>query len=398
MLWHRRKQFGLLAKLLQDLARKLDDLEGLKRFEQLLLQEVLRAEDRIREAKAERTEVRSRLRNGRLPKEEAGKLRVRSNRISNKIEAYQQLLYIWRCMGDGVAFLHLDKHAIKHAYYNVHDVLPKQGAGFVSGKQGLAAEIAVVEEAFAMGLPSILSDLTNSIRYGDVCILTGGDPYFVEVKSGNRLGRRGRRQSEEIGKLHAFYQSDVATNLRGVPQIRRVNHEAPEVNHVGEMNRCIEEAQAKGACVVSPETGLYYVAIYDDRVSLDDLFSQMNISRAFAFALNAAKSAQTWSPYVPFTLTIANGDHLYDFVRGHLYLMVIMDIERLCNAVRRPGLEVWWVDDDDYPLKYRDVASSGIGGLSQHFIDRIGFEFVSLQWVADSQRHVLDRFGRIEQP
>jgi hypothetical protein len=72
--------------------------------------------------------------------------------------------------------------------------------------------------------------------------------------------------------------------------------------------------------------------------------------------------------------------------------MVLVDIEELCNAVKRPGFEVWWVDDDDYPLKYRHIESGSTGGLSQHFINRIGFEFVSPQWVVHSQQHVLDMF------
>jgi hypothetical protein len=113
---------------------------------------------------------------------------------------------------------------------------------------------------------------------------------------------------------------------------------------------------------------------------------------------NRTKSNRAWSPYTPFTITIADGGHLYDFIRGELYLMVVVDVDTLCKAMERPGFEISWVEGDDYPLKFKDVATDGVGGISQHFLNRIGFEFVSPRWIADWHQHALDRHGKVMAP
>jgi hypothetical protein len=124
-------------------------------------------------------------------------------------------------------------------------------------------------------VPSILVDLTNSIRRGDVCLLGGSDPYLIEVKTAVRLNGRARRQVADIEKLHAFYDTDVAVGLRGFPQLRRVTAHAPERCYVDEMNACIDHAEKAGSCLVNPEPGLYYAAIYDPRCEMQTVFRGM---------------------------------------------------------------------------------------------------------------------------
>jgi hypothetical protein len=217
------------------------------------------------------------------------------------------------------------------------------------------------------------------------------DPVFIEVKAGGRLGERGQKQLEDIKTLHGFYQTDVAKGLRGFPELRRQAVELPEVGYVPEMNRCIQEAAAIGVGIVSPEDGLYYAAIYDDHAPMADLFKQMKLSRPMVYTLNSAKSGRSWAPYTPFTLSIESAEHLYDFIRGQLFLMVIVDIPVLCKGMERPGYDISWVEGEDYPLKLKGVGTEDFWRVSQHLLNRIGFEFVSPRWITDCQQAMIDR-------
>ena len=50
------------------------------------------------------------------------------------------MLFIWRCFGDGIAFLYIDKYALKHMLYDSTDYSVKQQAGALSGKVGFRLE------------------------------------------------------------------------------------------------------------------------------------------------------------------------------------------------------------------------------------------------------------------
>jgi hypothetical protein len=50
----------------------------------------------------------------------------------------------------------------------------------------------------------------------------------------------------------------------------------------------------------------------------------MDVKRPLVFGLNKYKSQLAWSPYYPFTLSIKSNRHLYDFIRGTLFLLVIL--------------------------------------------------------------------------
>ena len=39
----------------------------------------------------------------------------------DEITVLQFLLFLWRCFGDGIAFIYLDKYGLKQTLYNVHN-------------------------------------------------------------------------------------------------------------------------------------------------------------------------------------------------------------------------------------------------------------------------------------
>ena len=182
MLGYRRRSFNEVHALLRRIAELPQDIPALLACQRILLKEIRRAEAHITRYKDELRATRVLLKTSRPDRRVAQRLKARVKWIELRIEAYRHLIYIWRCFGDGIAFSYVDKHAVKHAYYETETEAVKQDAGFISGKEGLKEEVLLVEDAAKAGVPSILVDLTNSIRHGDVCLLGGSDPYLVRSR------------------------------------------------------------------------------------------------------------------------------------------------------------------------------------------------------------------------
>jgi hypothetical protein len=206
MLGYRRRQFSQAYSLLHSLRRNQDDLAALRNLQQLLLRELVRTEKKVREIKGE-------LRTLSNAADKSSTRRV--NFLHHRLEATRQCAYIWRCFGDGIAYLYMDKYALKQTYFSTETLSVKQNSGFISGKTGLAREIALLEEALKHGVPALLTDLTNIVRHGDVCLMGGSDPFLLEVKTSKTLDSRGKKQKHRLKMLHDFFETDEVENLRG---------------------------------------------------------------------------------------------------------------------------------------------------------------------------------------
>jgi hypothetical protein len=173
-----KKSMLRITGLLRSLEASLDDVTQLLALQRDLVQCIVRAERRILVTQARRRDLQRQLKAGRPSKLESKKLRHRIAALDDQISMSQQLMFIWRCFGDGIAFSYLDKFALKHAFFNTHDLERKQRAGAVSGKEGFHNELKVVMALLcSKRLPAMLSDITNIIRHGDVCLLGGPDPF-----------------------------------------------------------------------------------------------------------------------------------------------------------------------------------------------------------------------------
>lgn len=129
MLGYRKRSFARAHALLHTLRADLEDLATLRDLQKLLLREIIRAEEKIRELKTELTTMKGTA--------ESAAAR-RSAYLENRIEGFRQRAYIWRCFGDAIAFLYMDKFALKHCFYSTENTSAKQDAGFIMGKEGLA--------------------------------------------------------------------------------------------------------------------------------------------------------------------------------------------------------------------------------------------------------------------
>ena len=383
MIGRRKKAFFALYDLLRAIEEAPGNLALVRQMNLLLIKEVLRAEGNILRHKTTLKALRAKLKTGRGSKEEANTIRRAIDRTKIYIDGYYQQQYIWKCFGDGLAFAYLDKYAIKHTFYATESYDVKPSAGMLCGKSGLANEASCLFSAIELDVPAVLCDVTNILRYGDLCLLGGSDPYLIEIKSGLKLNQRGRRQATALKRLTDFLETDHAENFRTPGITKRITMTVPERNHQDAMNACIAAAEHAGRCIICPEPGLTYVATYEHLPS--EAFANIpDRGRQIVFLLNDDKRSGSWTIYEPFTRLIRRRQHLLDFVVGRLVLMVMLDVDTLCEAMRRPGWDIAFVDDVPAAIQFLHQETDTRIGISRQFIGRIGFEFVSPAWIAES--------------
>ncbi len=252
-----------LTSMLRQLETERENISLLVALQRDLIRLIRGAERRIAKLRADVTKETARLKNARLPKDQAKQLKKRITRLKGRVEKEQYLKFIWKCFGDGIAFIYIDKFSLKHPFYSTEDYSPKQEAGALSGKEGFKLEWQRVKEVAKAGIPAMLCDITNMLRQGDVCALIGPDPMLAEMKSSGNINKRTKRQRKSLEALGAFYAKDEARDFHGLPHTRRVEIGVPEVTHIDTLNACIKDSEGKSMSFIAPEPGLKYFCIRD---------------------------------------------------------------------------------------------------------------------------------------
>ncbi|HLL30392.1 MAG TPA: hypothetical protein VK403_05290 [Allosphingosinicella sp.] len=356
-----------------------------------VLKQVLQAEQAVVRHRATERDLKGRLRAGRQDKSESSALKTRLKRVRTYISGLQDQIFVWKCFGDSLAHVYLDKFAIKQAYFDTDRQGAKETAGMMFGKEGLPYEMGLMFDAIEHGVPAILCDITNVLRYGDVCLLGESDPVLLEVKSGGRLNQRGKRQAAKLAKLHSFLETDQAEGLRGRRgPVRRVTVDVPERSNVAALNECIAQAKADGDCITQPERGVIYAAFYG-KPNLDSFTAAIGPDPALVYMLNIDKNDHAWAPYVPFTMSIRAEDSLLDFIEGRLFLFVVIKPEILCDMMQRDDWMVRYRPGVEYPIQFLHPATKAYFGVSGEFIARAAYEFISLSWMAEANAPSIEK-------
>ncbi len=218
----------------------------LKQIQKILIEKVILAEKRIQAIK-------------------------RSDPSSKRIEAYRYVLFILKCFGDAIANIYISKHNLKQLSYNVENHQIRQPSGFISGRVGFALEMDVLNTCLEHGIPCVLCDITNNLRYGDICILVGADPFLVECKAGANRNQRARRQEEKLKLLGKFYTEDLKKTMNGLREIRRKPIVDNEVNYQKDINLMIQDSQKEGKSTRTVEKGLVYSVFNAPSIKKEDI-------------------------------------------------------------------------------------------------------------------------------
>ncbi len=392
MIGYYKKHILALSEAISQIQVSPERVDQLEEFQNLLIRRIMHSEKKIDDIKMRLNELKHKLGTNGLTKEKAKKFKKKVKFYKKRIRDHKWMLFVWRCFGDAVVFLYLDKFAIKPFLYEFGSREQKQRAGRLAGKEGLKAELSVAFDVLAHGIPAILCDLTNCIRHGDICLLGGNDPFVIEIKSSANTNSRVKRQVEAISGLHQYLDTDQSNKLFGVQHLKRMELGVPELNYQASISQQISEAKVSGFCHQSPETGLHIFAI--SSVKMMDEFQEVmsGLDQPITFFLNEAKNNQAWGSYYPFVLSINQPEELYAFLKGDVYVIVVIEFG-VCEALAcEKGWKINYRETGDYAFEFTEVNTGEEEpirfSLSHHFVGRIAHEFLSLQWVMDFQEHI----------
>ncbi len=396
MLSYYRNSILTLISKLRTLRSNPDDLTLLVNIQTILIEKITYIEKKITILKETVKEGKKELRQKRLPKSEAKKLKRATQASREKIKDYQWLLFIFRTFGDGIAFTYLDKWNIKPLTYKDKSPDIKENAGFIKGKVGTKQEKKLLLKAVAYNVPAIMTDLTNSLRYGDICLLGETIPRLIEVKSSQNKNERVIRQIQALKSVQSYLDTDEGKNIRGFPRIKRLNVDIEEINYVTEVNNLIEVALKEGSIVSEVEPGVvYYISTSNAQHDFDNLFSVLH--KPIPFFLNETNNQGQWVSYYPFTLSIEKAENLYRFLNGDLIIVVFVDAEFIEKYARDQAYDVIFLDDPNWFIELRaatgEIEEIPFFRISHHFFSRVAYEFISLKWILTESMKKTQQIG-----
>jgi hypothetical protein len=379
---------GLLRQLRQ-FQQSADKTDFLEAFQRQLYHTLVTIERRAAKNDREIASARSLSRKGRLDKAESVRLKIKIARLIESKDGYRDLLFLVKSIGDGIAFTLFDRFDLKPLAF-------KESPGAVRGKSGRRREFTILNAFLRRGMPAVLCDLTNVLRYGDICIKRFDLPFPIEVKSSKNTNARTERQLQGIGKMVEYLHTDELEGLYGRAGVtKRQALAKPQVGHAIELHDLIEQVSVKRFAAREVEPGLHYMVFRQFRNS--DFEKHFGPLREFVFqSLNSLKYDGAWSSHYPFTLSLDDIDQCFAFARGDFVIAIAFDMKAVQRIGRRRGFNIsrekplhahvredipddayeWWITPKAFP-----DGSQGTSGVSGHLVGRIFFEFASLKWV-----------------
>jgi hypothetical protein len=113
MIGYYKKYIYALSEAITSIRSAPDRIDRLKEIQALLIQRILKSEEKIDELKDALTSLKRELRSRRPPKIKAQEIKKKIKFYQNRINEHKWMLFVWRCFGDAVVFLYIDKFAIK---------------------------------------------------------------------------------------------------------------------------------------------------------------------------------------------------------------------------------------------------------------------------------------------
>ncbi|WP_178110512.1 hypothetical protein [Pseudomonas sp. VI4.1] len=389
----------MAALLLNKIQNDPDDLSAVRGLQSFLLRQVITVEHRIKRLKKAKGRMLSLKRRGST-KARSAVLKKFASKVEDRIQDLHQLLFLWKCFGDGIACVYQSPYSLKHLYFD-GEYGVKSDPGFMLGKAGFINEYRLLRKALAMNVPAILSDLTNVIRHGDICLMGAADPVPLEVKSSANTNARVRRQQEQLRILHEFFRDDGAANFRGVPNTKRIEVSIPLVSYEEQINECMSEAQVRGTAALSPEPGLTYICGRNDTrwaQSIIDLVMQHQTATTLVVALTPES---TWLPCKSFTVSMSPANTVL-FMQERFTCLVLIELAVVKQLLDERALEPVIIMDGESAIQIAPRMNKVRGnaetrGVADDWKDRVGIfriselhflrtatQFESLRWFADS--------------
>ncbi len=277
-----------------------------------------------------------------------------------------------RAIGDGVAwtFMAYDRKAL---------LLLRRGdpPGHMYGKEGTAVEWALFNEHWDAGEPTVLSGLTNVIRYGDLLVsLKDGTGKLVEAKKDlkHTSGKQNRRERAVVDLLNGEPRFDAEDGPTWILQC-----DVPLNTRWFGAAGAIERALADGVATWSPEPGVAVMFMAPRSIkaeSLEDGLAQIEAARqsvreAYGVpASHALITPGTRYPYraggvAPTAIWPLSAAHAARILTGEVLFNIEINADRIVDALRNHGVEAELVlpsNNDELPAK-TEVLRFSRGGF-----------------------------------
>lgn len=358
-------------------------------IQEQLLYRIGRAEQLIRQIRKENKNIKRSLAKPGTPKEIARKAKTKHQAGDDRIEQQQILISVLRSIGDSIAFIYGDRWDLKQ-------MVQKEDSGFLTGKNGARLERRIFRKAFETGATVVLTDLTHTLRHGDIAIFRpdlwpdGGSPcQLIEVKSG-RGGNPARtsRQMAAAKQIVDYLSADKREAENGLWQRISV-HEEPQY-HFADVTRLICNLPHGGWLVEEVEPGLHY-ALIDcayEQMSYETIFGDA-LRRGKPFMISVNDMKKHTLAYYPFPLSIEDPEALFHFYNGDFVMFVIVDMEQVNARLARHSLQVTLSGNDEFPWRVSPAGldaprEEDISYVGCHPIGRLAAEFLRLDWLLDN--------------
>lgn len=312
----------------------------------------------------------------RLSRDAANHIKNRLQLIDDRIDDYQQLLIALRQVGDGIAFQVLDKWDIKL-------LSQKQHAGFISEKDGLAAEIDCLKYLFSTKHIAVLNDLTTCLRHGDITYVVDSLPIIIEVTVGRAKSSRKHRQLENAEKVVKLIHDDISNEYYNSKHITtRIALHSPEQHHRQLLNQLAEQARRDGGAWLAPEPGLRYLVQYSEPILRDAESLEKNDAWRCCFL---SEYKQACIANLPFPLLWTNPETMCDWYEHRFFVVIFFSLRFFRESLSPHGLDLEYRENPEYPYWVVDkrLPNGGIQvGVGWKLFSRIFTECWSLEWFA----------------
>ncbi len=392
----RSMRYGL--ELLNNIKQDKERVDLLLTLQKLMIRQLIKIEQRIVRLKKARKRL-TKAKKIKRPPSEVHKVKIIKSlidRLDLRIEEYHHQRFLWRCLGDGIAYVYQSKYSLKHLYFDKNNQ-PKEESGFLLGKTGFKKEYKTLVKGIQMGVPVVLSDLTNVLRYGDLYALAGSEPVPIEIKSSENRNARTNRQLEQLNELNEFFSSDEVNDFRGMPLTKRVSLADDDISHESVINDCITNALNNNSLAISiPENGLRYFAFTTEWLNCNSsVFEQYLGEPKPNLMMVHIPCDKRLLPSSPFVLSMELGNALR-FMEGDINVAVEIDLQEVKSIFLSYGLHVIFLLNGDCAFQVmhdKNDIFKGAFRVSEMAFLRVATEFISLKRFVENKAHIAKEFS-----
>lgn len=361
-------------------------------LQKLLIRRIARSELSHARLQDARLRLKQRLVRERLIGEKARETRELVLKIQDRCDALEQLRFLYRCFGDGIAAAYQAPHRHRYFYF-AQRAHAKERPGLLSRKDMFRSRYRALKLGIGMGIPVVLADVTNMLGQGDLCVLAGSEPQPMELKSFNQRGFAARLHQEALLRTMAFLARQAPAGTASPGSASQPGEITPGVAHKAHLNECVRQALECGIAQVLPEPGLCYVVVRNDHYrNHPDCLRTLKGLRSKSTMSVQVTPETAWIPMQPFTLSMTAGNAVL-FMQGVFQLLVYIDMKVLVSHFASLGVHAVALMDGVTALQLSNDAEDlehGLYRVSEVLFQRISCEFMPLRSFAQEMAGMLE--------